>query len=230
MRRQRAEWTFVVISILCIMYGAFFAIKKYNEDRTFFIVSLVICLVGVAMFITYFTLYLISFKRKKTTKKEENVVVEETQIEVEKQEEPQKVIPPKRDYEYVSSHSSRKSSIYDDNYSSGYVKLVGHGPVLEISGNRIRDMRSNTYYRIQDNYVYQDGSGVIYEISSNKIRSISGGYLYEISGCSINKTFGGFFASISGNYITKYDSSIKYEATCSLNTKQLLIIAALLFE
>ena len=229
MRRQRAEWTFVVISILCIMYGAFFAIKKYNEDKTFFIVSLVICLVGVVMFITYFTLYLISFKRKKATKKE-NVVVEETQIEAEKQEEPQKVVPPKRDYEYVSSHSTRRSSIYDDNYSSGYVKLVGHEPVLEISGNRIRDMRSNTYYRIQDNYVYQDGSGVIYEISGSKIRSISGGYLYEMSGSSINKTYGGFFASISGNYITKYDSSIKYETTCSLNTKQLLVIAALLFE
>ena len=229
MRRQRAEWTFVVISILCIMYGAFFAIKKYNEDRTFFIVSLVICLVGVAMFISYFTLNLISFKRKKNTKKEE-IIVEEKHVEEEKQEEPQKVIPPKRDYEYVSSHSSRKSSIYDDNYSSGYVKLVGHGPVLEISGNRIRDMRSNTYYRIQDNYVYQDGSGVIYEISGSKIRNVSGGYLFEISGSSINKIYGGFFASISGNYITKYDSSIKYETTCSLNTKQLLIIAALLFE
>ena len=229
MRRQRAEWTFVVISILCIMYGAFFGIKKYNEDRTFFIVSLVICLVGVAMFITYFTLYLISFKRKKTTKKE-NVVVEEEPIEEEIQETPQKVVPPKRDYEYVSSHSTRRSSIYDDDYSSGYVKLVGHGPVLEISGNRIRDMRNNTYYRIQDNYVYQDGGGVIYEISGSKIRSISGGYLYEISGSSINKTFGGFFASISGNYITKYDSSIKYETTCSLNTKQLLVVAALLFE
>lgn len=228
MRRQRISWTLMVISILCVIYGAYFAIRKYNEDRTFFIDSLVICLVGVVLFILCLITHLISSKKQEPVKKEENII-EEKPVEEEKKVEPKKADPPKRDYEYIPWRSSYRESIYDD-YSSGYVKLVGYGPVLEISGNRIRDMRNNTYYRIQDNYVYQDGGGMLFEIANNKIRSIYGGYLFEISGSSIYKTYGGFFASISGNYITKYDSSIKYETTCSLNKKQLLVIAALLFE
>ena len=77
--------------------------------------------------------------------------------------------------------------------------------------------------------VNQDGGGPAFEISGNRIRSAFGGYLYEISGSNINKVFGGFYASISGNYITLFDSSEKYEMDGSLNQKQLLVIAALLF-
>ena len=174
-------------------------------------------------------IYLVS--RDQKTQKKEDIVEKPEPVEekVQEHDTPQKVTTPKRDYEYVSTRSSRRESIYDD-YESGYVKLVGYGPVLEISGNRIKDMRNNVYYRIQDNYVYQDGGGVIYEISGNKIRSAFDGYLFEISGSSINKVFGGFYASISGNYITKYDSSIKYEVSFSLNTKQLLVVAVLLFD
>ena len=213
------------------MYGSYFAITKYNEDKTFFIVALAISLVGVAMLIFYSTLYILSFKRSKSTKKEDIVEKPEpVEEKVQEHDTPQKVTTPKRDYEYVSTRSPSRRSTYDDDYSSGYVKLVGYGPVLEISGNRIKDMRNNVYYRIQDNYVYQDGGGVIYEISGNKIRSAFDGYLFEISGSSINKVFGGFYASISGNYITKYDSSIKYEVSFSINTRQLLVVAAILFE
>ena len=110
-----------------------------------------------------------------------------------------------------------------------YVKKVGYGPVLRVTGNRILDMRNNTYYRVQGSIVSQDGSGQAFEINGNRIRSAFGGYLYEISGSNINKVFGGFYASISGNYITLFDLSEKYETTGSLNQKQLLVVAALLF-
>ena len=77
-------------------------------------------------------------------------------------------------------------------------------------------MRNNTYYRIENNIVNQDGYGIRYEINGNQIRDAFGGYLFEISGSNINKIFGGFYASISGNYITLFDSSKKYEMTESL--------------
>ena len=75
----------------------------------------------------------------------------------------------------------------------------------------------------------QEGYGPMFEIRGNQIKDAFGGYLYEISGSNINKVFGGFYASISGNYITLYDSSIKYEMTDSLSKKQTLAVAALLF-
>ena len=228
MRRQHFAWTYLVISILCIVYGGYFAIRKYNVDDTFFVSSIIVLSIGVAMLLVYLVLYLLSQKQKKITPSEpvEPIIEEQPKVE--------KVVPtprtnnekPERDYEYVRSSSSSSSSSYD---ASGYVKEVGYGPILEINGNRIRDMRTNTYYRIEGSHVYCDGSGLSYEISSKKIRNVYGSYLYEISGSSINKVFGGFYASISGNYITIFDSSKKYEMTDSFNTKVLLIIAVLLF-
>ncbi len=92
-------------------------------------------------------------------------------------------------------------------------------------------MRSNTYYRLENNMVMQEGYGPIFEIRDNQIKSSFGGYLYyELSGSNINKTFGGFYASISGNYITLFDGSIKYEMSDSLSKRQILIVAALLFN
>ena len=90
-------------------------------------------------------------------------------------------------------------------------------------------MRSNTYYRLENNILMQDGYGPIYEIRSNQVKDAFGGYLYELSGSNINKTFGGFYASISGNYITLYDGSIKYEMSDSLSKSQILAVIALLF-
>ena len=109
------------------------------------------------------------------------------------------------------------------------MKQVGYGPVLRIEGTRVIDMRTNTYYRIENNMVMQDGYGPIFEIRGNQIKDAFGSYLYELSGNNINKVFGGFYASISGNYITLYDLSIKYETTDSLSRRQILVVAALLF-
>ena len=109
------------------------------------------------------------------------------------------------------------------------MKQVGYGPVLRIEGNRIVDMRSNTYYRIEGDRLMQEGYGIRYEIRGNAIRDAFGGFLYEYNGSSINKTFGGHYASVSGNYITVYDLSMKYEMTGDLSKKQILAVAVLLF-
>ena len=184
------------------------------------------------MLLIYLVLFLLSLKSKK---KKSQVVAEapalEEKIEPVKEQEPVKEEKP------VSSKPASRSnnvtytrqsySVYD--IEDVYVKKVGYGPVLRVTGNRILDMRSNTYYRIQGNIVNEEGSGQVFEINGNSIRSVFGSYLYEISGSNINKVFGGFYASISGNYITLYDLSDKYEMTGSLNQKQLLIVAALLF-
>ncbi|MCR5184632.1 MAG: hypothetical protein K6C32_00925 [Bacilli bacterium] len=158
-------------------------------------------------------------------KKEEPKPIEEVKPQPVKKEE-------KPSYKTTSEHKEttykRSSySIYD--VDDIYVKKVGYGPILRVTGNRILDMRSNTYYRLQGNMLNQEDSGPIFEINGDRIKSAFGGYLYEISGSNINKVFGGFYASISGNYIALYDLSEKYETTGSLNKKQLLIIAALLF-
>lgn len=129
--------------------------------------------------------------------------------------------------EHTPRRTYRSSSSYS--YSTVYVKQVGYGPALRVEGDRIIDMRTNTYYRLENNVVMQDGYGPVFEIRGNQIRDVFGGYLYEISSSNINKTFGGFYASISGNYITLYDSSIKYEMTDSLSKRQMLAIVALLF-
>ncbi len=90
-------------------------------------------------------------------------------------------------------------------------------------------MRSNTYYRIEGNMVNRSGSGPVYEISGNRIREAFGSYLFELSGSNLNKIYGGFYASISGGLLKVYDLSEQYEIPTSLNRKQILVIAALLF-
>ena len=91
-------------------------------------------------------------------------------------------------------------------------------------------MRSNTYYRIDDNYVKQMGYGPVFEIVGNRIKLAYGGYLFELSGSNINKVYGGFYASISGSFLKKHDLSQNYEIPTSLNKTQLLVVAALLFK
>ena len=134
---------------------------------------------------------------------------------------------PKENYSQRTNTSYKSSPIYS--CSTVYVKQVGYGPLLRVEGDRIIDMRSNTYYRLENNMLMQDGYGPVFEIRGNQIKNAFGGYLYEISGSNINKTFGGFYASISGNYITLFDLSIKYEMTNQLSKKQLLAVVALLF-
>ncbi len=237
MRRQRLIWSFLVVSILFIAYGTYFSFRKFSTNKVHFYIALTIAIIGALMLATYLIFYLIDSIQRKNVKKNTPPKVETVEEPVEEVEEPKEEKPePKEeskpyrnDTDHVSSFTPRRTSSSDYG-GTVYVKRVGYGPVLEISGNRIRDMRNNTYYRIDGNYVYCDSGGLVFEISSNRIRHISGGYLYEISGSSINKIYGGFYASISGNYITLYDSSEKYEITDSLSRSKLLVMAALLFK
>lgn len=237
MRSQRIVWTYHVLAILFITYGVFFAIRTYNVSLTHFIIAIVAMSLGVLMLLVYYIFYLIAKKKRDNAKQQ---VIDQTPIEVEpKQEEvkeekpveeaPKKVVSNDVTYVRKSKPVSRYDTPDDSSYSSGYVKQVGYGPVLEINGGRIRDMRRNVYYRVEGNRVYIEGSGLAYEISGGVIRTITGNQLYQMSGNSIYRVYGGFFASISGNYITKYDSSEKYETTCQLSNKMMLVVAVLVF-
>ena len=142
--------------------------------------------------------------------------------------------PTKNDVKYVSTkrdYSKPKTnrSSYDSDRGSAYISKVGEGLILRVEGNRIRDMRNNTYYRIQGNIVHQEGSGPVFEISGNRIRLAFGNYLYELSGGNLNKVYGGYFASVDGGRITKHDLSEIYEISGSLDSTQKLVVAALIF-
>lgn len=230
MRRQHFNWTYLVISILLIMYGGINVFRFFNKNNTMFYISLAALAIGVIMLIAYVVLS--NIKTQKQIVKSEDIY-EEEQIESEEE-----VIAK------ITSETNNRPSTYNDSPSrssdykpvsssqydfSAYVKRVGYGPVLDIRGNRIRDMRTNTYYRIENKNVYIEGSGLVYEIVGNSIKHAFGGYLYEKSGDNINKVFGGYFASISGNYLKKYDLSEEYEITDRLTTTQLLVVVVLLF-
>lgn len=233
MRRQYFYWSYLVLSLVLTIYGGYTLVYHFSHNNKLSILSLVFLIIGSIMLLIYLFLYLLSLKSKK---KKSQVVAEVPVVEEEKIEPVKEPEPVKEEKPVSSKPASRSNdvtytrqsySVYDSD--DIYVKKVGYGPVLRVTGNRILDMRSNTYYRIQGNTVNQEGSGQVFEINGNSIRSAFGGYLYEISGSNINKVFGGFYASISGNYITLYDLSDKYEMTGFLNQKQLLIVAALLF-
>ena len=242
MRRQRFWWTYLVGCIVCIVYGGWTLIYHFRKGNGLSIHALILLIIGGVCLVFFLILCLIDFIRKPKKKEldeQEEKPIEETIEEPKEQqvEEPEKVDDSPQvirssndDVEYVSSKSSSYRPTSRNRSETIYVKKVGYGPVLRFEGEQILDMRNNIYYRFQGNYVYLDGGGVAYEISGNRIRSAFGSYSYEVSGSNINKVFGGFFASISGNYITKFDSSEKYESTGNLNTKQLLVVAALLFE
>ena len=231
MRRITLPWTITVVSVLMILYGGYFTITKYKVDDVFFITSLIVLIVGFIIF-SLMVAYYISLERSRAKRMKEKQKEAEERI---KEEEPTYkketiVSEVKREPRVYQKPSSKNDDYYSSSISShGYIKKVGYGPVLEISDNRIRDMRNNEYYTIEGNYIYLNGGGLAYEISNNRIRSVGSTYLYEISGNNINKVFGGFFASISGNYLTKYDSSEKYEIGFEVNKSQLLLITVLLF-
>lgn len=232
MRRQRFWWTFLVGGLVCTIYGGFTLIYHLNKGNGLKVHALILLILGVAALLLYLVLLLLTLLQNKRKQQEQPVEpvkpVEEKEsapIEVKEENKPEpKPAPRQRDYEYV--REPRRSG---PTYVDAYVKKVGYGPVLRFFGNQTLDMRTNTYYRFQDNYVYQDGGGVAYEISGKRIRNAFGGYLYELSGSNISKTYGGFFASVSGNYISKYDNSERYETTNSLTSSQILLAVVLLF-
>lgn len=246
MRRQYFWWTYLVGCIVCIIYGGGTLIYHYRKGNDLPIRAWVLLIIGSVLLILYIALYLYSLIQKRASEKgkspeepqeepieetnEEQIVesTEESEEPEEADESQEEIIPPDNDVEYIAprpvSHrpSSRRSG-------SAYIKLVGSGPILRVEGDRIYDMRNNTYYYIQDNMVSQEGRGPVFEISGNRIRTAFGSYLYEISGGNVNKVFGGYFASIDSGKITKHDLSEIYEISGSLDLAQKLAVVALIF-
>lgn len=232
MRRQYLVWSIAVFGVVGTIYGGSSLIFSFTRDKGLYLPGLFLFIFGVLALLLVLILFIISFifvkKREKEIASKKQVVGEAEEVEPVKEEEKRE--PKPRDdvtYETRASKEDIKSS--DHSFSTVYIKQVGYGPLLRVEGNRIIDMRSNTYYRIEDDMVMQEGFGPVFEIRGNQIKNAFGGYLYEISGSNINKVFGGFYASISGNYITLYDLSIKYEMTDSLSKNQILAVATLLF-
>ncbi len=240
MRRYYLIWSIAVFGIIGTAYGAYLLIYHFNHGNGLSIPSLLLLIFGVIALVTFLVLYILSYFANKRKKKEaippvvdnEDKNEKEATIDGENEVEPSTKLEPKKEQkEYVSKSEVTYESSYSSSYSVStiYVKQVGYGPLLRIEESRFIDMRTNTYYRIENNMVMQDGYGPVFEIRGNQIKDAFGGYLYELSGSNINKTFGGFYASISGNYITLYDLSIKYETTDCLSKRQILVVAALLF-
>ena len=237
MRKQHFLWTYSTLGIVLALYGTVYFFTNLVQDKNVPVLAIIFMIVGWGMLLILFGLVIYDkFTKKKVipTKPEPQTekvekVKEEPKAEVKK--DPYAKDPRIR-YEYVKTTRVIRSRYDNDDNNvsiSAYINKVGYGPVLEINGNRIRDMRNNAYYRIENNYVYAESGGLRYEINNNRIKSITGGQLYEISGSNINKVFGGFFISISGNTLSKYDNSKRYELTRSLPNKYLLIVTVLLF-
>lgn len=232
-RRQYLPWLIMVVGIIGTAYGSYLLIYHFNKGNGLNVLALVLLIVGIVCLTFSILLAGSIYLSQKRKKIEEPKVEAEPEVEEQPKEEPKPAPKEERKSEEPTSYIPKEKRDYSYSSSSYvstcYVKLIGYGPLLRVEGNRILDMRNNTYYRIEKNIVNQDGYGIRYEINGNQIRDAFGGYLFEISGSNINKIFGGFYASISGNYITLFDSSKKYEMTESLSKKQLLVVAALLF-
>ena len=248
MRKQRFEWSFVVLGLVLTIYGGYSLIYNYVNDKDIPGLGVAFLIVGVALLLLYFVLFAISWFQKKRIVPDQEEPVDEPLIEETSTEEVEKPIEEETVEEevtedlkddYDSSYEKytpreriayqRNRSIYDSDGGSGYVKKVGYGSVLRVENNRILDMRTNTYYVIEGNVVSELGSGPVFEICGNRIKLSFGSYLYEISGNNVNKVFGGFYASFNGNYLQTNDLKHVYEISFSLSTKQRLAVVALLF-
>ena len=228
MRKQYFKWSWFVLGLVLSVYGAFSLIYNSTHNKDFSVLGLVFLIVGLILLISYFVLLTISIMQTKDSKNIKETKIEHFEPVYEKIEE-KPVINKSVNYTHVDRPAKTTRTTREFDGGSGYVKKIGEGPILRISNKEILDMRSNTYYRIEDNYVKQMGYGPVFEISGNRIRSAFGGYLYEISGDSVNKIYGGYFASFSGNYLTTLDLREKYEVPGRLNLKQQLAVVALLF-
>lgn len=237
MRRHYLLWSIAVFGIIGTAYGAYLLVYHFNHGNGLSIPALLLLIFGFIALVTFLAMYIFSYIAEKKKKKESAPIAieketEEVTVAEEIEEKPsikQETKQEREEYDSKSNVTYEFSSSSSYSVSTIYVKQVSYGPLLRIEGSRIVDMRTNTYYRIENNMVMQDGYGPVFEIRGNQIKDAFGGYLYELSGSNINKTFGGFYASISGNYITLYDSSMKYETTDSLSKRQILVVVALLF-
>ena len=236
-RKQYLPWVIMVVGVIGTAYGTYLLIYRLNKGNGLNVLALILMIVGIICLLFTIALLVSNYLFEKKKKKTENTI-DEPKVEepipevVEPVKEETKPAPKEERKSEETTYVPREKRSYSSSssyLSASYVKLIGYGPLLRVEGNRILDMRNNTYYRIENNIVNQEGYGIRYEIHGDKIRDAFGAYLYEISGSNINKVFGGFYASISGNYLTLFDLSKKYEMTDSLSRKQLLLVAALLF-
>ena len=252
MRKQYWPWMILVFGIVGTAYGTHLLIYHWTNSQKFSIWSLVLLIFGaiaLAFSIVLMVMRYIANKKQPVVQPviepeteegkpiiDEPSQEEEPQNEIQQEEQPETEIEDEQEEEHpieeeddYEEPTPRPMPNHYRSYSTVYVKKVGYGPILRVEGNRIIDMRSNTYYHLENGFLYQDGYGVRYEIRGNQIRDAFGGYLYELSGSNINKVFGGFFASISGNYIATYNLSDKFEMTDSLSKQQLLAVTVLIF-
>ena len=229
MRRQYFRWTYLVLAIVLTSYGGFGVIYHYYHNQKLSILSLVFLIVGATMLLFYLALSIVDICRKK----KEPPVYDEPIKEEEYDEPSPNKDPYQKDtrlrYEYNATPTPAKHQSRYDVDISAMVRKTGYGPVLDINGNRIRDMRTNTYYRVEGGYVKQEGSGPVYRIDGNRIGKAYGEFLYEINGDNVNKIFGGYYASISSNVIQTFDLSERYEINGSLNLNMKLAVIAILF-
>ena len=249
MRRQYFYWGYLVLAIVATVYGAYSIIYSINHEKEIPILAITFASVGIVMLLIFAVLFTISlFQRKKIANNQyietEEEYEEELELQEEKIEQPQTEVAEAEEPVEEPTEEEPVEAEEDDSGEvvfervrpascfrggSAYINKVGYGPVLRVSGPQIVDMRTNTYYRIEDNYVKREGSGPVFEISGNKIKAAYGSYLYEISGSNVNKVFGGFYASISEGSIQLYDLSERYEISDSLNLSQKLAVVAILF-
>ena len=257
MRKVHFLWTYVVFASVLTIYGfysLFYSMIKGHDIPT---LGIAFIFVGPSLFILLLVLWIIGKHHKPKvvdqpipdgpTKEEFLQKQEEARKEAEEarlaKEQKSRQAPQKEEEEPQEEEQHwpvKNRSIYDNaervssvrsrsGYSSSYVNRLGSGLVLRVSGERIYDMRSNAYYRIEGGYVKLEGSGPVFEINGNRIRKAYGEYLFSISGNNISKVYGGFFASISGNYLTTFDGSEKYDLGGQLSKDQILAIMAILF-
>ena len=234
MRRQHFPWIYLVTAIVLTAYGSYSCIFNAVRGKPVNMLGLAFVAVGGIMFLIFIALLIIDIMRKRKEKPEEPPIVEQVEeIEEKPQIEEKKPAKPasfERSYSDEVTYERRSySGSRDFGGDSGYVKLVGYGPVLRVEEETILDMRSNTYYRIEGNMVMMSGGGPVFEIVGNRIRQTYSGYLYEIVGDNVNKIFGGYYASFSGGYLQTHDLSEKYEVPSMLNRAQKLAVVAILF-
>ena len=258
MRRHYLTWMIAVFGIVGTVYGAYTVIWHSLHGNGLNVPGLILFIFGIVA-LAFFLAWAISVFRAKRKANNQNPfekVEEEAKPEQVAEPKEEKPVPPapkekpkpepepelEPEPEPESDDEKEEEVSYEPRIqrsyvspspsyaSTAYVKLVGYGPLLRVEGSRILDMRNSTYFRIDGDTVYQDGYGLRFEIRGNQIRDAFGGYLFELNGSAIHKAFGGFYAAVSGNYITLYDGSAKYEMTDSLSKKQILVVAALLFD
>lgn len=242
MRRRYFIWTYLVITIILTIYGGYSIFYGLSKDRIP-ILGLIFFIIGIVLLIIFVVLAIITYFQRKKERNQKEIEIKEIEKEeapvIKNEEVSVNEEPNKKEENVVVNNNptsyTKQVDRSENTYASRYdvetifVGEVGRGLILRVTGGEIFDMRTNTYYGIENNIVKQKGSGPLFEISGNRIRSAFGSYLYELSGDSVNKVFGGYYASFSGNRLTIHDLSKIYEFSGSLSQKQKLAVVALLF-